>query len=107
MSNIIPKNTTIETGDTNVLAVCYCENQEPNDKLVGHGESPVLGDINGDYTLGSPELVYVRRDGEVTNNYATGGFGVTEGDREAAKCDDELFCEECESYIRGWLHLSD
>lgn len=108
MRNIIPENATIQTGDTGILAICDCDEQRPDDTLLAHGARYYV-DENGEKvpTGDNWDYVYVTREGRATNRYADGMVGVTDEDAEAAETDEELFCEGCGDYIRGWLHTAD
>jgi len=89
----IPKHTTVEVGEQ-PLAICDCDEQRPDDEL--------LASVPADGT--GRDVVVIHRNGDVTNMYADGVFGVTDGDRRMAEQDEEPFCDECGDYVHGWLH---
>lgn len=106
---LIPPNTTIETSDAGVLAICDCEEQRPKDRLIAHGASHYVNGDGEEVPIDpiDSERVYITRDGMSTSQYATGSSGVAEWDAQAAENDDEPFCEGCGNYVRGWLHTAD
>lgn len=83
-----------ETQAEQPMAVCSCEQQDEDDELY----AKVPDDGTG------RSLVVIRRNGDVTNRYASGVVGVTEGDRTMAEQDEEPYCPNCGSYIEKWNH---